>query len=83
MGEIGDGDVNGIEIKQLRERLGLTQFQLSEMLGVTIDTLGKWERGTTKIRHGLLITRALRDVEREVKASRRRRANPDESGKLV
>jgi putative transcriptional regulator len=37
--------MTGAEIKGLREALGLTQVQLSQLLGVHPLTLSKWERG--------------------------------------
>ena len=33
-------------IKTFRERAGLTQFQLAEMLGVKRSTVAMWEAGT-------------------------------------
>ena len=37
--------VNGIEIRALRTRLGLTQKALAEIVGVTSNTVARWERG--------------------------------------
>ena len=36
------------EIKELRIRLGLTQEQFAQKVGVSFATLNKWERGKTK-----------------------------------
>ena len=34
-----------VDVKRLRERLGLTQNQFSGMIGVSIKTLQNWEQG--------------------------------------
>jgi len=34
-----------VDVKSLRERLGLTQKQFSGMIGVSIKTLQNWEQG--------------------------------------
>lgn len=34
-----------VDVKGLRERLGLTQSQFSGMIGVSIKTLQNWEQG--------------------------------------
>lgn len=36
------------EIKEARERLGLSQAQLAKRLDVTADTVAKWEQGVRK-----------------------------------
>lgn len=37
--------VTTVDVKALRERLGLTQNQFSGMMGVSIRTLQNWEQG--------------------------------------
>lgn len=37
--------VSTIDVKALRERLGLTQAEFSRMIGVSIKTLQNWEQG--------------------------------------
>lgn len=37
--------LNTVDVKGLRERLGLTQNQFSGMIGVSIKTLQNWEQG--------------------------------------
>lgn len=39
--------VSGDNIREARERAGLTQEQLAQRLGVTMRTVGNWERGAT------------------------------------
>lgn len=53
------------ELKQRREALGLTQEQLSEILGVDIVTISRWERGTRSIPPHLPL--ALEAIERQHK----------------
>lgn len=36
------------EIKSLRDRLGLTQKELAEAIGVTITTVSRWEMGIAR-----------------------------------
>ena len=38
------------ELRQARERLGLTQAQLAQQLGVTLNAVQKWEMGERPIR---------------------------------
>ena len=40
--------MNGIEIKSLRSRLGLTQEALAPIVGVSTQTINRWERGIHK-----------------------------------
>ncbi|WP_438710825.1 Aca2/YdiL-like domain-containing protein [Aquimarina muelleri] len=42
--------MNYLEIKKIREELGLTQTKLAELVGVNIRTVQKWESNDTKIR---------------------------------
>ncbi len=35
-------------VKELRQRLGLTQFELAVEVGVTPTTIARWERGESK-----------------------------------
>lgn len=51
--------MTGDEIREARERAGLTQEQLAQRLGVTLRTVGNWERGATVPRNRLA---RLRDV---------------------
>ena len=42
---------SGAEIRAARERAGLTQEELGVLVGVTLRTIGNWERGTTVSRN--------------------------------
>jgi DNA-binding transcriptional regulator YiaG len=37
--------MTGVEIRALREKLGWTQMALAEAVGVTSNTVARWERG--------------------------------------
>ena len=39
--------IDGRQIRSARERAGLTQAQLAGLVGVTLRTVGNWERGET------------------------------------
>ena len=40
--------MNGIEIKEIREKLKLTQTDLADKIGVTLMTIYRWETGKSK-----------------------------------
>lgn len=46
-------DMDGDEIRRLREARGLTQQQLAQTIGVGMRTVGNWERGETIPRNRL------------------------------
>ena len=41
--------MSGVEIRALREKLGWTQVALAEAVGVTSNTVARWERGEMTI----------------------------------
>ncbi|MDL1965754.1 MAG: transcriptional regulator [Thermodesulfobacteriota bacterium] len=49
-------------IKELRNKLGLTQEQFAQKVGVTFPTINNWERGT-RIPHPFLFQRLLEIAE--------------------
>ena len=50
----------GARIKEARKKAGLTQKQLSELLGVTPHTIWYWEAGKSKPTHAHLVELAFR-----------------------
>jgi DNA-binding transcriptional regulator YiaG len=42
--------MTGDEVRRLRKRLGLTQVELADMVGVSSNSLARWERGELGIR---------------------------------
>jgi len=49
-------------IKTLRDKLGLTQEQFAQKVGVTFSTINNWEKGTRKP-HPFLLQRLLEIAE--------------------
>jgi len=60
--------VGGEKVRQIRSRLGLTQAALSERLGVTANTVARWERNEGRITEPM--ERLIRLVTRPGKARR-------------
>jgi putative transcriptional regulator len=54
--------VTGDELRDLRKRLGLTQVELAEKVGVASNTVARWERGELGISEP--VSRLLRLLEK-------------------
>jgi DNA-binding transcriptional regulator YiaG len=68
--------MTGKEVKRIRARLGLTQAQLAEKLGVARVTVARWEVGLLGIRETTarllkIIAKDKADYGNSAKASRR------------
>ena len=55
--------MNGTEIRERRKKLGLTQVQLGEKLGIHSNTIARWEQDTLNIQHPELVSLALTALE--------------------
>lgn len=53
------------EIRSTRQRLKLTQGQLAEVFGVALNTVSRWENGTSKPEGEGIIRLALRQLEND------------------
>ena len=53
------------EIRQTRQQLGLTQGQLAAHFGVALNTVSRWETGTSKPEGEGMIRLALKQLEQE------------------
>lgn len=51
------------DLRARRERLGLTQTQLAQALGLTQNTVSRWEIGKTAIQHPEILSLALEALE--------------------
>ena len=58
------------QIRDLRERIGLTQTRMAERIGVSFATVNRWENGQS--RPNRLAWRQILDLEAEVRAMSRR-----------
>ena len=61
----------GDELKQLRTRLGMTQDELGQRLGVARVTVARWEIGLRRVPE--LAVRLLQHVAKEVKQEQKKR----------
>lgn len=57
--------MTGAELKQRREKLGLTQSSLAKLLGTTQNTIARNERGDSPIQNPTMMDLALKTIERE------------------
>ena len=63
--------MTGDELKQLRTRLGMTQEELGQRLGVARVTVARWEIGLRRVPE--LAARLIQHVATEVKAEQKKR----------
>jgi transcriptional regulator with XRE-family HTH domain len=50
-------------LRACRRALGLTQAELADRLGVSANTVARWERGEQRVRHPQTIARILQRLE--------------------
>jgi transcriptional regulator with XRE-family HTH domain len=62
--------VNGQELRQRRERLGLSQAQLAAALGTTQNTISRWELNEITIEKPQMLAWALEAIETRIKRMR-------------
>lgn len=66
--------MTGDELRERRERLGLSQVALAKLLGTTQNTISRWELGTLPIEKSQMLELALEALERRGTSSKKRRA---------
>jgi len=61
--------MTGSEIKSIRKELSWTQVQLAEALGVTSNTVARWERNEVAIREPM--ARLIQSIKAQQKKGKR------------
>ena len=59
-------------LRDRREDLSLTQIQLSEYLGVSANTISRWERGDVSPEHPKMLELALNGLELKLTSNKKR-----------
>ena len=54
--------ITGKELRSKRIKLGLTQVKLAELIGVTSNTIARWERSQLKIGCEKMLILALKSI---------------------
>lgn len=62
--------MTGNDLKQARLKLGLSQRKLSEKLGVSWNTVARWERGEIAIGNPVILDLAMRQIVRLMRLER-------------
>jgi transcriptional regulator with XRE-family HTH domain len=65
---------DAVQLRITRKAAGLTQAELAERLGVTANTLARWERGQLRPRNPRVVVRVLAGLTTRASASRTPRA---------
>ena len=55
--------MTGEQIKERRSKLGMTQSELAEALGVAVNTVSRWELGTSPPEGARMLALALTQLE--------------------
>ena len=61
-GDVETARLDGAKLRNERERLGLSQIELSRKLSVSANTVARWERGELKIEHPGMLRLALNSL---------------------
>jgi DNA-binding transcriptional regulator YiaG len=69
MGYIAIGNMRGQELRAVRSSLGVTQAELARRMGVTWNTVARWETGQRKVPK--IAEVLLGYIERETRTERR------------
>src|ERR1051326_7985285 len=61
--EVQAARLDGAELRQKRERIGMSQVALAKEISVSPNTIARWERGELKIEHPRMLQLALMSLE--------------------
>jgi DNA-binding XRE family transcriptional regulator len=68
--------MNGHDLRVIRTQLGYTQWELAYILGLTQNTISRWESGKVAIRHPIVLGLALERLM-QIKQERTREVKTD------
>ncbi len=57
-------------MRAIRRRMDLSQVELAERLGVTQNTISRWESGAVAMQHPVILEMALRHLEDQLQRER-------------
>lgn len=63
--------MTGDELRERREKLGLSQSALAQQLGTTQNTISRWELGTLQIEKSQMLELALEALKKRGNKKRR------------
>jgi transcriptional regulator with XRE-family HTH domain len=63
--------MNGDELRQRREALGMTQEQLAQALGVNTMTVSRWERGVRSVPPHLSLALEAIEIKQKKKSDKK------------
>ena len=67
--------MNAKHLREVRERLGMTQSDLGAALGLNADTIGRWERRVQPISHPRIVRLALEQLLMQTEVAPRRQSD--------
>lgn len=59
--------MDGKMMRDIRRRMDLSQVELAQRLGVTQNTISRWESGAVTMQHPVILEMALRHLEMEAR----------------
>jgi DNA-binding transcriptional regulator YiaG len=69
-----NSDVTGSELRRLRRRLKLSQARFADLMGVTANTVARWERDEMRMRPAIdrLVRLTVAEADRQRAGTRKR-----------
>lgn len=60
--------MTGMELREIRTRIGISQREMADCLGVPLSTFSRWERGVSRIIRAGMVRSAAEALEERVRA---------------